>query len=90
MSTPYNVAVVLLRHDISQLAPAFPDVRTYLQSGRFSIARFWRDSTYDWVTFPRFDFFGWYDVVLPPAPSSRSATVETAKGLSSRRRGHAR
>ena len=79
MSQPYNVAVVLLRHDTSRQPPALQDVRTYLQSGRFSIAQFWRDATYGWVTFPRFDLFGWYDVVLPPAPSSRSATVETAK-----------
>jgi hypothetical protein len=79
MSNPYNIAVVLLCHDTALPAPALQDVRTYLLSGRFSIARFWRDSTYGWVTFPRFDFFGWYNVVLPPPPSSRSATVATAK-----------
>jgi hypothetical protein len=79
MSQPYKVAVVLLRHNTLQPSPKMKDVRNYLYSGRFSIARFWRDSTYDWVTFPRFDIFGWYNVALPPAPSDRRETVETAK-----------
>ena len=78
MSSPFNVAAVLLRHDTSQLPPALGDVTAYLRNGRFSIARFWRDATYGWVTFPRFDIFGWYDVDLPPAPSSRNDTVDTA------------
>lgn len=79
MSIPFNVAAVLLRHDTAQTPPPVQDVRAYLQNGRFSLARFWRDATYGWITFPRFDVFGWYDVTLPAAPSSRGDTVETAK-----------
>jgi hypothetical protein len=74
-----RVAAVLLRHDNALAPPTIADMTAYLRDDHFSIARFWRDATDDWVTFHRFDLFGWYDVALPPAPSSRSATLETAK-----------
>lgn len=74
MSSPYSVAAVLLRHDTFVTPPAVGDVTAFLRNGRFSIA-----ATYGWVTFPRFDGFGWYDVSLPAPPSSRWDTVQTAQ-----------
>ena len=41
------------------------------------MARFWRDASYGWISFPRLDYFGWHDVDLP-AGSRRDQIVELA------------
>ncbi len=79
MSAQFNVAVIMLRNRSADEPPAADDVRRWWSGDRFSVARFWRDATYGWTTFPRFDYFGWYDVELPTS-GSRSEVVELAKG----------
>jgi hypothetical protein len=78
MSIAFNVAVIMHRNRSLQAPPAVADVRRYLLDDRFSVARFWRDATYGWVTFPRMDFLGWFDVSLPDG-TSRSDAIEAAK-----------
>jgi hypothetical protein len=81
----FNVAVIMLRNRSTAAPPAVTDVRRYLLDDRFSIARFWQDATYGWVSFPRMDFLGWFDVDLPDG-TSRSDVVEAGK-RSARRNG---
>src|SRR5512132_995879 len=78
MGIAFNVAVIMLRNRSLQAPPAAANVRRYLLDDRFSVARFWRDATYGWVSFPRMDFLGWFDVSLPDG-TSRSDAIEAGK-----------
>jgi hypothetical protein len=43
-----------------------------------SVLRYWRDNAENWFTFSPLDFFGSYDVVLPPPRDSRYTALNAA------------
>src|SRR2546423_168751 len=71
MSEQRRIVVLLVRHDSSMNPPAVADCMNLLSSGLWSIGRYWTDNTADWINFAAFDYFGWYDIQLPPPPDSR-------------------
>ena len=83
MSEPRRVAVLLVRNDPSQAPPPVTTCRDILSSGAWSVARYWTDNSESWFQFAAFDFFGWYDVQLPPPPSSRNIINQKARDVAS-------
>lgn len=83
MGAEFNVAVIMLRNRSRAAVPPRTDIRRWLSESRFSVARFWSDATYGWVTFPRFDYFGWFDISLPTG-IRRDRVVELAKEAAER------
>jgi hypothetical protein len=69
----------LVRHDASQAPPSVATCRDILSSGAWSVARYWTDNAESWFQFAAFDFFGWYDVQLPPPPDSRNTINQRAR-----------
>jgi hypothetical protein len=82
MSEPRRFAVLLVRNDTSQTPPPIDDCRKLLSSGQWSVARYWSDNSEDWFQFAGFDYFGWYDVQLPPKPG-RSVINQHARDAAS-------
>ena len=79
MSEQRKVAVILVRHDTSQTPPTIADCQALMLTGPNSVARYWQENTEGWVQFTAFDFFGPYDIMLPPPPDKRSTLWDRAK-----------
>ena len=79
MPEPRRIVVLVVRHDTSTPAPNLADVRRLMLTGPHSVARYWRDNAENWFSFDAFDFFGPYDVMLPPPPASRREVRDRAR-----------
>jgi hypothetical protein len=79
MGEARKVAVILVRHDISVPSPTIDDCRSILLTGQDSVIRYWQDNTENWFEFPVCDFFGTYNISLPPGPSKRQVVMATAR-----------
>jgi hypothetical protein len=83
MGESRRIAVLLVRHDLSQLPPPVAVCRDLLSSGGWSVARYWTENSERWFQFAAFDYFGWYDVQLPAPPSARATVRDAARGAAS-------
>lgn len=83
MSQPRRFAVLLIRHDTSRTPPDRATCQSILSLGTWSVARYWSDNSENWFQFAAFDFFGWYDVALPPPPSTRQVIAQKARDAAS-------
>lgn len=79
MSEARRVAVILVRHDAGVTPPTLDECRAVMLTGQESVARYWRENTEGWFEFPLFDFFGPYDIALPPPPDSRRTVLARAR-----------
>jgi hypothetical protein len=78
MSEQRKIAVILVRSDTSLTPPTIADCKALMLSGQNSIARYWQENTYNWFQFTAFDFFGSYDIMLPPPPNKRQTIWDSA------------
>src|ERR1700753_2893222 len=83
MSQSRRFAVLLVRNDTSLKPPDIATCQSILSLGTWSVARYWGDNSENWFQFAAFDFFGWYDVVLPPPPSTRQEIAQKARDAAS-------
>ena len=83
MNEQRKVAVILVRHDLSQTPPTLAECQALMWSGQNSVARYWQENTEDWFQFAAFDFFGPYDIMRPPPPEDRDVLRDRAKAAAS-------
>ncbi|WP_256796403.1 hypothetical protein [Terrabacter sp. Ter38] len=87
MSEQRRLAVVLVRNDASAAYPpvTIEQATRLMLSDQSSVFRYWDENAEGWFTFSRLDFFGSYDVTLPPpqppgqAKTSRGAILDVAR-----------
>ena len=65
-------------HDNTPLSD-IPECKALLLTGPDSVASYWRENTDNWFEFPAFDFFGPYQIMLPPPPDRRGTILNQAR-----------
>ena len=74
-----RLAVIVVRNDMGVPLPNIADVQSLVLYSPSSIARYFRESAEDYFLLSPVDFFGPYDISLPPAPDSRYTAIDRAR-----------
>ena len=72
MAEQRRIAVLVVRDDATRPWPSMADVQQLVLYGGSSIARYFRETAEDWFQLSPLDFFGPFDVTLPPPPVVRA------------------
>jgi hypothetical protein len=74
-----RLAVIVVRNDMGTPMPNMADVQSLVLFSPSSVARYFRESAEDYFLLSPVDFFGPYDISLPPAPDSRYTAIDRAR-----------
>ena len=79
MAEQRKMAVILVQHDNTQPSPSIADCQALMLTGQNSVMSYWQQNAEGWFQFPVFDFFGPYNIMLPPPPDKRATVWDRAR-----------